>query len=207
MDMADGRLLTCLLRYTPKFGVREANLITLDAARKRHDTGEKYALLIGVPEDPDIQIEVFKTAPNGDRRIDVAFYRDLERTKLYICVRKPSKIGRDDLFLAEYKSAAGTDGPRYYDLFVTDVFVDGDLPTLIFDTWIPAKGEAHAVSVPYQDFFLGPFPTFDELIDGRFLARLPEITLPPKELWDSYIPQIERTPKTPKRPPRGRFPW
>ena len=118
----------------------------------------------------------------------------------------PEKTNRNDLLLMVYRSRPGNDGPRFYQLFVADVYVDGDLPTLTFDE-IGSGGESHAISVPVDDFFLGPFPDFDELASGRFLARLPKITVPPRELWTDYIPQSGRTPKTPKRTPIGHFPW
>jgi hypothetical protein len=204
--------VTAVRSFSPHFGFNRADferwdkVFTFDRARQMHETGEKYSLLVGLPENPDLQIEVFKAAPNGYRRIDVHYYRDLVRTRLYILAQR-EQHGSDDLLLVEYKSHPGTDGDRFYYLFVADAFVDGDLPTFGFDE-IGVRGEYHAISVPWQDFFLGPFPSFDELIDGRFLARLPPITIPPRELWETYVPQIERTPTSPpKRTPRGRFPW
>jgi hypothetical protein len=186
--------------------ISQKQTLTFDRARQMHETGEKYSLLLGVPENPDLQIEVFKAAPNGYRRIDVHYYRDRVETKLYI-LTKDEKHGSDGLLLVVYESNPGTDGDRFYRLFVADAFVDGDLPTFGFDGR-GIGGDNHAISVPWQDFFLGPFPSFDELIDGRFLARLPPITIPPRELWETYVPQIERTPTSPpKRTPRGRFPW
>lgn len=138
--------------------------------------------------------------------IKVDFFRDLERTCTYFVNANPAMTGQAGLLLTEYHSLAGNDGLRFYSLFVSDVYVNGDLPTLTFDE-IGSGGESHAISVPIDDFFLGPFPDFDELASGRFLARLPKITVPPRELWTDYIPQSVRTPKTPKRTPIGHFPW
>lgn len=49
-------------------------------------------------------------------------------------------------------------------------------------------------------------PSFDELCDGSFLARLPRIDPPAQDMLDPFIPQDQRTPATPKRIPRGQFP-
>lgn len=197
---------TFAIRYSLRFGLQPVNVLTEAKARALHLRGEQYVILFGDPENPALSFTVSEERRPGTRMIKVDFFRDLERTCTYFVNANPAMTGQAGLLLTEYHSLAGNDGLRFYSLFVSDVYVNGDLPTLTFDE-IGSGGESHAISVPIDDFFLGPFPDFDELASGRFLARLPKITVPPRELWTDYVPQSVRTPKTPKRTPIGHFPW
>ena len=197
---------TFAIRYSLRFGLQPVNVLTEARARALHLRGEEYSIIIGNPDDPSCHLTISKLRPIDYRLVKAEFFHDRQSTCVYFMDVHPEKTKRNDLLLRDYRSYPGNDGPRFYQLFVADVYVDGDLPTLTFDE-IGSGGESHAISVPVDDFFLGPFPDFDELASGRFLARLPKITVPPRELWTDYIPQSVRTPKTPKRTPIGHFPW
>ena len=190
--------------FDPTNSVDQGKVLTLDQARKLYDDGLNATLLFGDPTNPNYCIHIYKGDFESRRRIDIEFYENLESQRVYFVEYGPEEFDdpRNEMLLVQYRSdlydAEGNRGT----LFVADVFVDGDLPTLQFNRKI-----WHAVSVPWQDFYLGPPPSFDELLDGSFVARLPKITMPPQELLVEHIHQRDRSAKTPKRTPIGHFPW
>lgn len=193
--------ITYLKKYFPRFGVRPNNVLTSEQARTLHNNGKYYALLFGNPENPEYYIEIFKGSANEYRRIDVVFLNQNETDHSYHCYTSVQGV-YDGLLIGQYRSNERDAEGRVAQFFIADVFVDGDLPTFHFDRQV-----WHAVSVPWQDFLVGPFPAFDALIDGSFVASLPTITIPPDALLVEHIPQRDRTPHTQKREPIGRFPW
>lgn len=189
--------------YDPNDPIDRSNVCTLDQARSMYDRGEYFCLLFGDPINPEYYIEIFEGDFQTRRRIDIDFLSDLKSKRRYFTEFSPKEFdGAEDMLIVQYHSDFRNSVGHRGDILVADVFVTGDLPTIEYD-----MKEFHAISVRWQDFFIGPPPSFDELIDGTFVARLPKITRPPHELLDTYIPQAERKPKAPKRVPRGRFPW
>jgi len=106
------------------------------------------------------------------------------------------------MLLVQYRSDLYDAEGRGVQLDVHRGYRAKDLPVLHFNREI-----WHAVSVPWQDFYLGPPPSFNELKDGYFVARLPKITMPSDELLVEHIHRKNLTAKTPKRAHIGHFPW
>lgn len=202
--------VTAVKGYDPSFGfnhdkfVEWKKLYSLEQARAVFEKGEKFSLLFGDPENPDYYMDVFKGDYQTTRRIDVVFLENLKATRTYFVEFDPVQFGdpRNEMLLVQYWSDIYDDDGRRGTLFVADFVADGDLPSLQFgrEVW-------HAVSVPWQDFYIGPPPSFDALIDGSFVARLPKITMPPADLLEPHRPSRDRKPSDPKRTPKGRFPW
>ncbi len=212
LRLPSGLPVQCLKNYSTGYGfdpehhVDKKKMLTLDQARAMHAGGAYYAILFGPPEDPVYYIEVFEGDERVYRRIDVYLIPgNVKKIEYTMAVdTRPGKSG-PDLFLREYRDFDCPDAPNgWYHIFFADAFVDGDFPTLILDG---KRMLDRALSVPLDNLWLGPFPTFDELLDGAFVARLPVVTYPPEEVRTDYIPQILRTSTTPKRAPTGRFPW
>jgi len=194
-----------LKRYSTHFGVRPNNIITEKKARAHHAKGETFAVIVGDPEGDDYHyVELYHSIdPFIDPGMSVYFVQNgVEVRKFHLKqVEDPPEPGNDTFIyehVADFRDAEGRRG--HFHLY--RAFGVGDLPQLEFnrEVW-------YDVSVPWQDFFVGPFPSFDELIDGSLVARLPKITMPPEHLLVEYMPHKDRTEATPKRVPKGRFPW
>lgn len=190
-------------RYDPYFGVRPNNILEESQARALFDGGEKFSLLFGDPENPDHYMDIFKGIYDGYRRIDVRFLSELEVVNSYIVESNSPRFNhtKNEMLFSQGATNFGEGGKSCAFLRINDVISNGDLPSI---SMAPNR-HTQAISVPWQDFYMGPPPSFDELIDGSFAARLPVITMPPEALLEPYRHPKDRKPSDPKRAPRGRF--
>ena len=196
--------ITFLKRYFPRFGVLENNIITPEKAKQKFLKGETYSLLFGDPTDPAYYITGSPSA-TGDANpgCSVNFLQDGKGADSYYLQKVPqAEEAGIGLFIWEYKSNIFDEAGRRAMFYPYRGLGDGDLPELEFNREI-----YYNISVPWQDFGVGPFPSFEELLDGTLVSRLPKITLPPKELLVENIPMNKQHASTPKRAPIGRFPW
>ena len=190
--------------FDPENKVDQGKTLSMDEARARHQKGESFALLFGDHEDPDYYITLHHSIEaHIDPGLTVVFVEAGVETRVFtlLQIQKPSDP-KNDTLIHQYVSDFSDDQGRRGVFHIHRALGTGDLPELEFnrEVW-------HSVSVPWQDFCVGPFPGFDELVDGSFVASLPKITMPPEHLLVDHIHQRDRTAKTPKRAPIGRFPW
>ena len=201
--------------YSPHFGfnrddfVRWKKLLTLDQARQQYDSGQKFSLIFGDPVNPDYFMDIYQGNYETKRRIDIQFLSDMKWQKSYIVEYDPVGFGdsRNEMLLVQYTSDIFDDQGRRAFFFVADVFHGSDLPRIEYIKDSIVGENRRSISVPWQDFYIGAPPSFDQLIDGSFVARLPKITLPPEELLEPFLPRDAYKKIGHKRTPRGRFPW
>ena len=190
--------------FDPENKVDQGRMLSMEKARTRHQKGESFALLFGDPKNPEYYITLHHSIEaHIDPGLTVVFVEaGVETRAFFLRQFKRPPDPQNNTFIHEYLSDFRDGQGRRGVFHIHRALGTGDLPELEFnrEVW-------HSVSVPWQDFFVGPFPSFDDLIDGSFVERLPKITMPPEQLLVDHIHQRDRTAKTPKRDPIGRFPW
>ena len=203
-NKSTSELVTPFLRYLPDFGVIEKNIIDLKKARSFHAEGKQFTLLFGPKDDPEYYITLnHSIEPGIEPGFSVNFMKNgVDTCSFYFKLAQDSPSPDKNTFLHEFNSDWRDEQGRTANIHVHRALGVGDLPEIEFyrEVW-------YNISVPVEDFYFGPFPGFDELVDGSFVSQLPKITMPPEHLLVEHIPIHKRTAKTPKRRPIGRFPW
>ena len=194
-----------LNNYSPSFPITKQDHITEAQARKRHEDGEFYALLFGPPEAPSHFMHVFE-----DRhRVDVTWLRRLPdgevdgygnnlarmRTVMTDIV---SDSGRYEMFVAEWHERRPEDGAPVWGIRPSQAFYNDPGLAQLYVVARPDapiqkdKTDYYALEMDIRSQWIGPYPTFDELVSGAYVAKLPAFTLPPQAAWLQRVPQTGR---------------
>ena len=210
--------VTCFKTYSPDFPYDPSDqrclkkLLTEAQARKHHEDGKFYSLAFGDPTSPNHCMDIFE----GRHRVDVTWLlrlpdgevdgygNTLARMRTMVTSIYP-KTGRTDLFAGEYHVLRPEDGGPPWGLRPHVAFNNEEGRTAISVTERPAapvqrdKNTKYMLDLDVSRFWLGPYPSFEDLVSGAYVARLPSIERPDRTSFLPYDRGREPDPEALKR--------